>query len=89
MKGLLHGSRSAISTRTSTNDAHGEDCVVGDLWVTVVRELAERVQDLQFGVGDGDQAESERDGSLDPWFSVPQLEYKTSGQFGNNMYING
>lgn len=40
---------------TAAHHAHGEDGVVRDLWVGVVRELAERVQDVESGIGNGDE----------------------------------
>merc|ERR1719259_17124 len=44
-----HGCQSGV-VRPRANDAHGEDGVVSNLRITVVRELGESVEDVEFGV---------------------------------------
>ena len=67
--------------RTAAHHAHGEDGVVGDLWVSVVGELAERVQDIEAWVGHRDQGQCQRHRPPQGGLSVSQLQ---SGDGGYN-----
>jgi len=58
---------------TAAHHAHGEDGVVGHLGVGVVGELAERVQDVQPGVGHGDEGQGEGHRSPQGGLPVTQL----------------
>lgn len=58
--------------RARPDEAHGENGVVRHLGVGVVRELAERVQDVELGVGDGAEGEGERHGATDHRLAVAQ-----------------
>lgn len=45
---------------TAAYHAHGKDGVVGDLWVSIVGELAECVQDVEARIRHGDQGQGQR-----------------------------
>ena len=63
-----------MSPLTSSDNAHGHDGIVGNLRVTVMRKLAEGVQDLKLGVGDGDEGQRQWHCPADWKLSVTQLE---------------
>ena len=74
MCGCIHN-----EPRTAAHHAHGEDGVMGDLWVGVVGELAERVQDVEAWVGHGDQGQRQRHRAPQGGLSVPQLHNGEGG----------
>lgn len=63
----------ALTRLTAAHHAHGEDGVVRDLGVGVVGELAEGVQDVQTGVGHGNESQGQRHGSPQGGLAVTQL----------------
>jgi len=44
---------------TAAHHAHGKDRIVRDLWVSIMGELAEGVQDVQTRVGHGNESEGQ------------------------------
>lgn len=61
-------------THTTAHHAHGKDGVVGNLWVSIVRELAEGVQDVQTRIGHGDESEGQGYRSPQGGLSIAQLQ---------------
>ncbi len=61
---------------TRTDDAHCQDGVVAELWVRVMAELAESVQNLKLRVRHIAQSEGQRNNPLDRGFSETELYEK-------------
>ncbi len=55
---------------SGTEQSHSKDRVVRDLCVGVVRELTQRVKDIQLWVRNRNQAEGERNSSSDCWLAI-------------------
>lgn len=60
---------------TGADEPHGEDGVVGDVVVGVVRVLVEHVDDGQLRVGDGAQRDGQRHRAADCGLAVATLAY--------------
>lgn len=58
------------------NHAHGKDGVVSYFGIAVVGELAERVEDVEFGIGDRNETKCQRHSAADHWLTVTELQAK-------------
>lgn len=70
---LLSQSANHYTLLTTAHHAHGKDGVVRHLWVSIVREFAEGVQNIESRVGDGDESQGERHCSPQGRLTVTQL----------------
>lgn len=77
VRGLLSQSANHYMLLTTANHAHGKDGVVRHLWVSIVREFAKGVQNIESRVGDGDESQGERHCSPQGRLTVTQLMPET------------
>ena len=69
---LSEQSRKSCVVCPGSEESHGEDRVVRNLGIRVVRKLAQRVEDVQLWVRDGDQTEGEGNRASDGRFAVSE-----------------
>ena len=93
--GVIHGELAehggeARVVGAGADQAKREYRVVGDLGVGVVRELAQRVEDAELGIGQADQAERQRHGSLDHRLAVvQQVAERAQRHLGADLLVHG